>query len=429
MIFRVENKMKQSPANQASIALENFRRAVLAAAKIATVLLGLFMSTQSSWAEYRLASGDVVEISVFGVQEFKQRSTVSLDGKIALPLLGEVQAAGLILDELRAKLKQALIENKVIRNPDVTVDIAQHRPFFINGDIAKPGAHPFQPGLTVRHAVAIAGGYDVMRFRVDNPLIVAAELRSQYDALWTDYVRREARVTSLRAELDQKKELDLSALEEAPIATRIIQEITKLEIEFFDSRKSDHILEKEHLGRALQHAKSQVFSLKLSREQEVKGVEIQSESVARTTSLRDKGLVPVTRLAEEQRGAVLQKSRELEISARLSDAERQMNDVARKVESVDDDRRMKLLRELQDAVVELERVRSQLQGIGEKLLYIGAIKSQLRRGGRSDPDIVIYRNVDGEQKRLVSDEGSEVQPGDVIDVMFSQRQLMLSGGQ
>jgi polysaccharide export outer membrane protein len=189
------------------------------------------------------------------------------------------------------------------------------------------------------------------------------------------------------------------------------------------------VLEKQHLARALAHARSQVNSLKLSREQELKGVEIQSESVARTTSLRDKGLVPVTRLAEDQRAAVLQKSRELEIGARLADAERQENDFARKVESIDDDRRMKLLRELQDAVVELERVRSQLQGIGEKLLYIGAIKSQLRRGGRSDPDIIIYRNIDGEQKRLVSDEGSEVQPGDVIDVMFSQRQLMLSGAQ
>lgn len=419
--------MSQSAADR--IDPGTFRRTIRAAAKIAAALFLLFVAAQPSRAEYRLASGDVVEISVFGVQEFKQKSTVNLDGNIALPLLGELHAAGLMLGELREKLKQSLIENRVIRNPDVTVDIVQHRPFFINGDVAKPGAHPFQPGLTVRHAVAIAGGYDVMRFRVDNPLIAAAELRSQYDALWTDYVRREARVTSLRAELDQKKGLDLSALEEAPIATRIIQEIAKLEIDFFDSRKADRVLEKQHLARALAHARSQVNSLKLSREQELKGVEIQSESVARTTSLRDKGLVPVTRLAEDQRAAVLQKSRELEIGARLADAERQENDFARKVESIDDDRRMKLLRELQDAVVELERVRSQLQGIGEKLLYIGAIKSQLRRGGRSDPDIIIYRNIDGEQKRLVSDEGSEVQPGDVIDVMFSQRQLMLSGAQ
>ena len=112
------------------------------------------------------------------------------------------------------------------------------------------------------------------------------------------------------------------------------------------------------------------------------------------TTLSKQGLTPLTRLTEDQRAIALQRSRQLENGARLADARRILEDYGRRLERTDDDRRLRLLRELQEAVAELEKVRTQLQAVGEKLLYVGAIKSQIASGNLGEPEIAIYRKVE-----------------------------------
>src|SRR5262245_52729325 len=90
---------------------------------LGVVVLALLQSVSALRAEYRLDSGDVVEVSVFGVADFKRRTTVNVDGDISLPLLGDVRATGLTLAELRTKVKSGLMANNIIRNPDVTADL------------------------------------------------------------------------------------------------------------------------------------------------------------------------------------------------------------------------------------------------------------------------------------------------------------------
>ena len=395
----------------------------------AIVIAILCLGSGEALAQYRLDSGDVVEVSVFGVQDFKRRTALNLDGDISLPLLGDVRAAGLTLAELRARLKDSLTKSNVMRSPDVTVELVEHRPFYVNGHVVKPGAHPFQPGLTVRHAIAIAGGYELMRFKMENPLLLAADLRSQYENLWTEYIRREARVTSLQAELDGIDVPDLQKLEDAPVARRIISELVKLELDYFNVRKADQQKETEYLQRARKHAEDQVSSLVQGQEQEASAVRLQSENLARTTTLSKQGLTPLTRLTDDQRAIALQRSRQLENSARLADARRLLEDFGRRLERTDDDRRLRVIRELQEAQSDLEKARTQLQGVGEKLLYVGAIKSQIANGNFGEPEIMIYRKVEGQRSRLPADEDTEVYPGDVIDITFSQKQLLLSGGR
>jgi polysaccharide export outer membrane protein len=123
----------------------------------------------------------------------------------------------------------------------------------------------------------------------------------------------------------------------------------------------------------------------------------------------------------------LQKNQQFETVARLADAQRIAEENGRRLERADDDRSMRLMRELQDATMELERARTQLQGIGEKLLYLGAIKTQLLNGGRNEPEIAIYRRINGVQTPIPANESSEVGPGDVVDIVFSQKQLWLTG--
>ncbi len=108
---------------------------------------------------YRLGPGDVLRIITFGDQQLTGEFRVSDSGNIAVPLLGNVKAAGLSTAELEESVSGLLKEKNLFRNPSVAVEVVTYRPIFVLGEVAKPGQFPYQPGMTVLSAVAIAGGF------------------------------------------------------------------------------------------------------------------------------------------------------------------------------------------------------------------------------------------------------------------------------
>jgi polysaccharide export outer membrane protein len=79
-------------------------------------------------------------------------------GNIAVPLIGSVRARARTTTELERAIR-ARLGRDFVRDPQVTVDVAQNRPFFILGEVRNAGQYPFVSGMTVQAAVAIAGGY------------------------------------------------------------------------------------------------------------------------------------------------------------------------------------------------------------------------------------------------------------------------------
>ncbi|MBV8915149.1 MAG: polysaccharide export protein [Acetobacteraceae bacterium] len=110
-------------------------------------------------AVYRLGPGDQVRIITFGEQQLTGEFRVDAAGDITLPLVGPVRAAGLTPRELQTAVTDALSRSKLYRNPSVSLEVINYRPIFILGEVAKPGQYPYQPGMTVLTAVAIAGGF------------------------------------------------------------------------------------------------------------------------------------------------------------------------------------------------------------------------------------------------------------------------------
>lgn len=107
---------------------------------------------------YLLDAGDRLRVVVFGHQDLSGEFAVNSDGLIAFPLAGEVRAAQLTPQELETAIAGAL-EPKYLRNPRVSVEVLNYRPFYIMGEVRGPGSYPWSSGLTVRNAVALAGGY------------------------------------------------------------------------------------------------------------------------------------------------------------------------------------------------------------------------------------------------------------------------------
>ena len=128
---------------------------------LASALLAMDARAQDksdALSTYRLNSGDVISIRVFGEDDFTREKIRLTDaGTVSFPILGEIPMLGRTVGEIE-KLVTDRLKGRYLVNPRVSVSIDEYRSFFVNGMVEKPGAYPFQPGLNVRKAVSIAGG-------------------------------------------------------------------------------------------------------------------------------------------------------------------------------------------------------------------------------------------------------------------------------
>ncbi|RLA33398.1 MAG: hypothetical protein DRR03_07740, partial [Gammaproteobacteria bacterium] len=109
-------------------------------------------------ASYRLGSGDEVAITVYGEEDLSVEQRLHDDGIIAYPFLGELKVGGKTVGEVEKEITRGLKGDYLV-DPRVRVSIREYRPFFIHGEVEGPGGYPYQPALTVRKAVSLAGGF------------------------------------------------------------------------------------------------------------------------------------------------------------------------------------------------------------------------------------------------------------------------------
>lgn len=112
-----------------------------------------------SGGEYRLGPGDMVRIITYGEDPLTGEFRVSDQGTIALPLAGTVKAAGRTPHELQEAVAATLKKGDMLKQPSVSVEVANYRPIYVLGEVNKPGQYPYQPGMTVVSAAAVAGGF------------------------------------------------------------------------------------------------------------------------------------------------------------------------------------------------------------------------------------------------------------------------------
>ena len=109
--------------------------------------------------DYKIGAQDVVRIDVWKEPEISRTTPVRPDGRISLPLLNDVQAAGLTPTQLASNISEGL--KKFITNPQVTVGVNEinSRRVYVTGEVLKPGTFPLQPGMTVLQALTSSGGF------------------------------------------------------------------------------------------------------------------------------------------------------------------------------------------------------------------------------------------------------------------------------
>ncbi len=123
---------------------------------ILLALLSLGAISQET-ENYRLGPGDVIVIQVFGEDELKLETQLTDSGTVNYPFLGTIKVVGMTIKQLEQHVYDGLKPDYFVE-PNVFVGIVQYRPFYIHGEVNKPGGYPYQPGMTVNQAIALAGG-------------------------------------------------------------------------------------------------------------------------------------------------------------------------------------------------------------------------------------------------------------------------------
>jgi polysaccharide export outer membrane protein len=348
----------------------------------------------------------VLELVIAGTPEVRQRIPLELDGTAAFPLIGGLPAGGRTLAEVRARV-QELLPQQVFRNRSFTgsealqviepheihVSIAAYRPVYLQGDVARTGSVEFQPGLTVRQAVAVSGGYDLLRSGAGGSLVEALELRNQHETLAIGLAKERARIWRLESALGRSAAFDRSQF--AAVDPDTLAEIVRLESEHLKTYRNDHQSQKAELTAAIDAATGRLDSLTTQSKSEEEGSRLDEVEMERVNDLFRKGLVPITRVNDVRRVALLASTRALQTRIAAENVRKEREELRNQLRRTDDARRMEILKELQEANANAERLQTQVRSAREKMLLAGSSRLALARSAGAKLDIAIFRKGQG----------------------------------
>lgn len=108
--------------------------------------------------EYLLGTGDKLRLTVFNEPSLSGEFEVNSGGLISIPLIGSIKAQGETAHGLETAITQKL-SSGYMRDPRVNIEVLKYRPFYIIGEVSKPGEYPYRNGMNIMSAVAVAGGF------------------------------------------------------------------------------------------------------------------------------------------------------------------------------------------------------------------------------------------------------------------------------
>lgn len=382
---------------------------------LALVIAGL-TGALPAWAEYKVDRGDVLSLTFDRSQQQTRRVSVDAEGRIVIPSIGRVPVSGLTLPELEAQLNELLASRGLVRNPETVAELVETQPVYISGDVSQPGQHAFRSGLTVRQLIALAGGLDLIRIRATNPLVQVVELRADRASAAAELVRNLARSARIRAELEGRDDLVVSAPDWLPVSPALLDGVVQQEREQLTARRREVAEQKSHLERLLQQTSARLTALTEQRAAEDVALQQSIQDLARSRAQFERGVTTQNRVQEEQRFIILSRGRLSEVSAAIATARREEEELRHQLSVLDERRRLELREQHQDTIVQIERLRNTVGSQSEKLVYMASLRTQLAGSGEPPAALTIYRNRYGARSRTDGSPDAELLPGDVVEV-------------
>jgi polysaccharide biosynthesis/export protein len=396
----------------------------------AALLICLGVSSAPAAAEYLLHPGDTLEISVTGAG-LKQKAVIGLDGEISLPLYGQLNVGGLPVSAAKEKIVRA-VSNRVypqmgaggrdvpslILPEDVVVTVAEYRPIYISGDVAKPGEYAFRAGMTAQQAVALAGGVG-KGSAATNPYLEEVDLRAEREALSADLANKQALSWRLHSQLAQPN--GGPAPSRGALGPGNDHHFLQTESQQYQASYAEHREDQKFLRDAIAKINQQLRALADSQKRLEGGYKADLVDYERVRQLYAKGLATIVRLSEARRVALASSDQILQINVQITNAEQQRDDYTRKLGRLSSQSRIYDLKELQATDLRIAEINARVRGIDEKLAYIKRMKVQSADGTSFHPTIIVTRTNDKKTVQLnASGSSVQLEPGDVVNVSMPQ---------
>lgn len=386
---------------------------------------------QSAHADiYKLQPGDVVRVAISGLPEVAVDSQVGVDGDLRFPQVGRIRAVGRTIDEVEAALRAAASGRAFRRfNPageasfvtvnadDIFASILTYRPVYVSGDVAAPGALEFRPGLTVRAAMAAAGGAArtpaAMRGAAGD-LTTAPRLQSDYQVLVLERARLQAQLWRIRSSLGEDAPEPMA--EDLRVAPQTAQDILDLQRRQQQAADAQVASTRAFLAIATLQADDRLEILRKQEQQQALAVKDDEEEMGRVSSLFDRGIVPIARLLEIRRAQLASSTRLLQTQ---NDLERVALERARfdsDLNMLDIVRRKELLAEYEAVRARLAEVTTRLTAARDLLELNGLLTLDL--GAATAPLTVMTIHRVGEEgpRSIVVSAEETLEPGDVLEI-------------
>ncbi len=376
--------------------------------------------------EWRPMAGSAVEWAPL-TGEF----VISASGNLSLPIIGTVPAAGMTPEQVAESIGERLkTQVGMQKRPNASVEVAQYRPFFLTGLVAKPGRYDYSPGLTVIQALSMAGG----TFGVTDPTLVglqreAVVARGDLRSLDAERLSLLARQARLDAVIDNKPSIsfppELTQRADDPLINRMMHE----EQDLFATRERSLRTEIDALNQAKLLASNQIEALTSKAASLAKQIELANKDVGTVNKLISQGLTV--------------SSRELNANQNLAQLESQNLDVAlanlkarQDIAKADGDIADVSNRYRTQALTEAADVRDRLAANREKAATTQALLDNIQARAPAaaaslaseDPrrtlKTTIDRIVDGSLHSMAASDNDPIAPGDVIRVEDEKPQAL-----
>jgi polysaccharide export outer membrane protein len=412
--------------------LSRFSTAVLLTALSSVCALSLAEPVGAADSGYRLGPEDKVRVKVyewrpsrdeiFEWTALNDEFTVSAAGTLSLPLVGEIVAAGVAPAELATRIGGALQSTMALgRRPNASVEVIEFRPFYSVGEVDRPGAFPYRPGLTVLQALSIAGG---LRRTTDYGL-----LRIERDAILArgdaDVSRRQvnsllARRARLEAELNEAEAINFPAVLTAQRDDPSIARILRQEQQIFETQREGFKTQMQALEQLKGHFEKEVGQLNAQMTTEDRQIELVKKELEGVSVLANKGLASAPRQLSLERMVAQIEGERLRVGTSLLRTRQEIAKTDISILELKNKRKNEAAAKLRETQSQFDELARKME-TSERLVYEAEITtpqllSRLVRSRRIEPVYKIVRQKSGAAVELAASEATAVEPGDTIKV-------------
>ena len=408
---------------------------MLADSSLSMLLLAAMASPVAAQTEVRLAAGDTVAFSLLGAPDLGRQATIGGDGTVYLPLAGKVSAAGLSIDELRESIYAVLRDRayrvsgpggedvwRRVQDDEIFLDIAEYRPVYITGDVGRPGEIRYRPGMSVRQALAIAGG--IGRLAEEDQEQQVLRLSDERGLLLGKIGIQNTELARLGADLEAVLALRFSDPEESgTTGTKPLGDNSPSELEALAQRwlaaRAELRKSAESANRlALSRMESRLEVLEELDAASQENLQFEEEEFTRAeeaASFRP-GPDNLRAAADARRGLLQSSTRALETASELLRMKLDMERFSEETKADIINEQTRLLEAISSGTENLQNMERQRRVIDNQLVLLGAKRvsgqeaSVEMRLFRADPDAT-----DGEAALL----GMIMMPGDVLEVTLT----------